>query len=70
MLSSIANVVSNIANVDAEELFAAEDKSGSVTQIVKAFEEQLANVEVPVQRHFTTFHTNIAVQVYMFTSSH
>ena len=52
-----------MVEVDPNELLAAEEKNGSITRIVEAFEEQLRNVEVTVERPLNIFHSNIVVQV-------
>ena len=38
--------MSNIAQVDTEELEAAEENGGAISKFVQAFEEQISRVEV------------------------
>ncbi|XP_030839477.1 adhesion G-protein coupled receptor G2-like [Strongylocentrotus purpuratus] len=43
---SITSIVSNVAQVETEELEAAEEEGGAISKFVQAFEEQINRVEV------------------------
>ena len=60
---SITSIVSNIAQVETEELEAAEEESGAISKFVQAFEEQISHVEVADGRMLNIQQPNVAVQV-------
>ena len=60
---SITSIVSNIAQVETEELEAAEEEGGAIRKFVQAFEEQIGRVEVADGGMLNIQQPNVAVQV-------
>ncbi|XP_030834051.1 adhesion G-protein coupled receptor G2-like [Strongylocentrotus purpuratus] len=60
---SITSIVSNIAQVESEELEAAEEEGGAISKLVLAFEEQISRVEVADGGLLNIQQPNVAVQV-------
>eukprot|EP00057_Strongylocentrotus_purpuratus_P015249 XP_011669723.1 PREDICTED: uncharacterized protein LOC105440851 [Strongylocentrotus purpuratus] len=59
----ITSIVSNIAQVETEELKAAEEEGGAISKFVQAFEEQISRVEVADGTMLNIQQPNVAVQV-------
>ena len=60
---SITSIVSNIAQVETEELEAAEEESGAISKFIQAFEEQISRVKVADGGMLNIQQPNVAVQV-------
>ena len=60
---SITSIASNIAQVETEELVAAEEDGGAISKFVQAFEEQISRVEVADGGMLNIQQPNVAVQV-------
>eukprot|EP00057_Strongylocentrotus_purpuratus_P016535 XP_011671009.1 PREDICTED: G-protein coupled receptor 126 [Strongylocentrotus purpuratus] len=58
-----AAIISNFAEKDEEELFAVEENTGAITQILESFEEQLSNLDISDGQSYTALEMNVAVQV-------
>ncbi|XP_030843389.1 adhesion G-protein coupled receptor G7-like [Strongylocentrotus purpuratus] len=59
---SITSIVSNIAQVETEELEAAEEEGGAISKFVQAFEEQINHVQVADGGMLNIQQPNVAVQ--------
>ncbi|XP_030843392.1 adhesion G-protein coupled receptor G2-like [Strongylocentrotus purpuratus] len=60
---SITSIVNNIAQVETEELEAAQDEGGAISKFVQAFEEQISHVQVADGGMLNIQQPNVAVQV-------